>query len=761
MHIEHPPPCPPTCTHCLAFDNHARAICSLPPSPNSKWCPVHEELQAKLLKTYKRLTVAFEAHDVALLPSRVEDIVREGDLVRLRLWSEAARHRWSLARRVIVARAEHHAQFYAGGDWGHCRFVETVRAESARMEHFLRALDQQAYSVTLAQQSASWVLDVPAGPAFICNDSPSTLNTDKLVNSPLTPPPSPPSPAARNLPRRPSGPSTKKVRQRRASSTAQPSPEAADLDAFFAQMSPSSPPPTSRDLLARLRTYLEPPADLLPTVPGSTWTSFIEAVFRHVVLRVPALATLALAAPSSLPSSPSLDTASTPATFDVAPPSSVEAFLDLLESRLAPAFVPAGSESSSEVGEREVELLWRALKFARGTPSSANGSSVDDASAGDDGLLGVGVLADALDVVFGEAADLSDDGLDHDVSGAGDGSSLVVLGARVRRDQQVKVEWPRAGWDLFYQLIACPGCTLIATRSLATWTTNRRLAALSHFPAWAVSGESTAERAFRLSRAVLCTSNSCTAGKKVKRVEQKDSTAKKGKGKKTIFLEELERSWMYIKLPVDDIRSTQILDYLASLPDRFTVLARRTATDEVTHLPPSSETSCSSGRRCSCCRTGDMWLNRVRSGFSPAERRAARWTTSSFFPRDSILSTLLKSSSPESRFHDAPYDDTYDALIFDSSPSTHDQWTAFADDVARALLEAQQCDTIGELFRREHKAALDRGEMRLSFRDDLRSCATEVERRAGAGGAGGDEPGRRSAFRCEDEWTARGIFREA
>lgn len=63
---------------------------------------------------------------MALLPSRVEDIVREGDLVRLRLWSEAARHRWSLARRVIVARAEHHAQFYAGGDWGHCRFVETV-----------------------------------------------------------------------------------------------------------------------------------------------------------------------------------------------------------------------------------------------------------------------------------------------------------------------------------------------------------------------------------------------------------------------------------------------------------------------------------------------------------------------------------------------------------------------------------------------------------------------------------------------------------
>lgn len=92
----------------------------------------------------------------------------------------------------------------------------------------------------------------------------------------------------------------------------------------------------------------------------------------------------------------------------------------------------------------------------------------------------------------------------------------------------------------------------------------------------------------------------------------------------------------------------------------------------------------------------------------------------------------------------------------------HDKWTAFADDVARALLEAQQCDTIGELFHREHDGAFERGEMRASFRDDLRSCAAEVGLRAGDGAArGGEQPERRSAFRCEDEWTARGIFREA
>lgn len=137
--------------------------------PQSSPPDSHKRSQAKLLKTYKRLTGAFEAHDNSLLPASVDEIVAEPGLATLRRWSEEARHRWSLARRVIVARAEHHAQFYAGGDWGHCRFVETVcvsatpsdlfekrlvlthpshsRAESVRMERFLCTLDQQAYTV--------------------------------------------------------------------------------------------------------------------------------------------------------------------------------------------------------------------------------------------------------------------------------------------------------------------------------------------------------------------------------------------------------------------------------------------------------------------------------------------------------------------------------------------------------------------------------------------------------------------------------------
>lgn len=86
--------------------------------------------QAKLLKTYKRYSLAVDSFDNSMLPDDIEAIDSEKDLVRLRDWSEQCRQKWSLVRRVIVARAEHHQQFYAGGDWGHCLFVESLYALS-------------------------------------------------------------------------------------------------------------------------------------------------------------------------------------------------------------------------------------------------------------------------------------------------------------------------------------------------------------------------------------------------------------------------------------------------------------------------------------------------------------------------------------------------------------------------------------------------------------------------------------------------------
>ncbi|GAA5867512.1 hypothetical protein JCM1840_002532 [Sporobolomyces johnsonii] len=765
MHLDHPPPCPPTCDHCLAYDNLARALCSRKPSPNSKWCSVHEELQAKLLKTYKRYTFAVESFDNSLLPKHIDAIFSEGDLAQLRTWSETSRQKWSLVRRVIAARAEHHQQFYAGGDWGHCLFVETLKEESLLLERFLRALDRQAYKITLAKSAASWILTTPAAPSFVCDDvaapsSPSSKPTTTSVtvnDAPLTPPPTPPL-AKQNLPpslppnssTTASSPAALSKTQRKAarrkaarqtsistSDNAFPPSPSSD-DAFFAIAAPPSPA-SPAELLIHLRTYLEPPSDLPSSVKPQTWRTFVDNLFRHVVLRIPALANLAFAGAGGMGC----------AEDETSKLKSVEAFLDCLEER-----IEASEASTAEAGKNEVEKLWRGLKFAK---SSASDEETDPSAREEDfdGLLGVGVLADGVANLFRPAYDESRD----------QDESVELLGGRVWRDAY-EGEWSREAWDLLYQFIACPGCTLIATRRLSTWATNRRLASLGHYPAWLspCEGQSgSTEKIFRLSGIVLCTTNSCKAGRKVKRVESKEKPAKgKGaRGKKTVYVEEWERAWMYIKLPLDEPRSQLLLDALSSLPSRFTVLARKTASDEVTHTPSELDEGCSSrvgGRRCTCCNAGDLWLNKVRSGLTPIERKAARWTTSTYFPLDTVLSSLLRSSSPETRFHSAPYSDSMDCLILDASPYsslTHDSWAAFAESVAQAVLAAQGCETVGELATREREAAVRRGDM--SEREWERMCVAAEE---GREKKGKDGKAKKVVYVCEEGMTARGLFRE-
>ncbi|CDR35863.1 RHTO0S01e08878g1_1 [Rhodotorula toruloides] len=724
MHYEHPPPCPPSCGHCLAYDNIAKSPCTQPASSDSKWCAVHEELQAKLLKSYKRLTHAFEAFDDSQLPPTHAAISTSDDLPRLRLWSEAARSKWNLARRVIVARAEHHQQFYAGGDWGHALFVETLNKERSRMEELLCALDRRAYEVTLSRSSVSWILQQPTRPSFVCDEGPpQSASTKQTIETPPTPPSTPPSRRV-NLPsaaKSPKTPSRASRRRKAANAPVVAASPTSDVDDFFAELSTPSPSQTDPHiLLDRIREYLVPPTDLAATVRPGTWTSFVESVVRYVVLRVPRLANLVLAASDA--------------------PTSVLGLLHLLEARLA-------NPESRAAGEAEVRSLWRGLKFAKSSAPTRVGTKTKSLEAADEGWLGVEVLADAIDAVFRSPR------LTASAVEAGEpvetGEAVKLLGGLCWRESS-RQDWPREGWDLFYQLIGCAGCALIATRSLAAWMTNRRLASLGHYPAWRDPTESPAERIFRLSGIALCSSNASSAGKRVKRIEQKG--AKGGKGKKTVFVEEWEVGWMYIKLPLDDLRSALVLDHLASRPSQFAVVARRTAADEVTHDSSGEGNVCRSTQRCSCCR--ELPLVRIRSGLSLADRKTARWTVSTCFPRDTVLSSMLKSSSPESRFHPAPYADSYDAIIVDSSPATsptHDAWSKFADSVAQAVLDAQGVESLAALTVREKDAAVERGEMPEGEWEQRQACAVQAKQ---------DKRPRKVAYVCEENLTARRIFRE-
>ena len=185
--------------------------------------------------------------------------------------------------------------------------------------------------------------------------------------------------------------------------------------------------------------------------------------------------------------------------------------------------------------------------------------------------------------------------------------------------------------------------------------------------------------------------------------------------------------------PVDDVRSGKILHHLASLPDRFIVLARRTATDKVTHLSPSAATSCSSsGRRCSCCKSDDMWLNRVRSGFSPVERRAARWTStscaSSFFSFLSVLCISLTVRRRPHRSLPARHDplDPPRVLLARVALPRH----ALRRHVRRPHLRRDACDArqVDRLCRRR-RSGHPRG---AAVRHDRRALSPRARRRARA-----------------------------
>lgn len=164
--------------------------------------------------------------------------------------------------------------------------------------------------------------------------------------------------------------------------------------------------PDTAELLSRLRNYLIPPMTLPTNIRHSTWYSTVANLFRHVILRIPSLALLALD--------------STGEGDEVSTFSTVESFLDFLERR-----------SCCVV---EVERLYTSLNFAKTwAEEEGNGSR----------LLGVGVLRDAIAEVYRVRNE--DDELP--------GKFVQVLGGRVYKEPN-EDEMPDEFWDLFYQFVS-------------------------------------------------------------------------------------------------------------------------------------------------------------------------------------------------------------------------------------------------------------------------------------------------------------------
>lgn len=172
--------------------------------------------------------------------------------------------------------------------------------------------------------------------------------------------------------------------------------------------------------LERMRAYLVPPVDLPRGVRKNVWRAFISGIFRYCIVRLPALAPLAMATryESSDEEGSEEEEGTTLST--------IEEFLDLLESRM-----------DSRCGE-EIDQLWSAIKFSRIATSIETGAERVVASA-EHGFLGVGVLSDLLLDVYRTEEEREEKGVE-------------ILGGKVWKVASQGLLCDE-GFDIFYQFV--------------------------------------------------------------------------------------------------------------------------------------------------------------------------------------------------------------------------------------------------------------------------------------------------------------------
>lgn len=195
----------------------------------------------------------------------------------------------------------------------------------------------------------------------------------------------------------------------------------------------------------------------------------------------------------------------------------------------------------------------------------------------------------------------------------------------------------------------------------------------------------------------------------------------------------------------DDPSTSLLVDALMS-SEKVIVLSRDVRAQVTTAHPKIA--TLSSRKPCSChCHPGEeIWLTRVRSGLTPAQRRSANWTASTrsllppFSPTIRILElntlchlisdlvghgmaleSFSRNYSPERRYG-RQFEDVVDLLIFDnrSDQEPHD-WHSFSEIVAKHVLQSRGCASWEELVEGQTMTGVVRhdcpGNARAIFRE--------------------------------------------
>ncbi|QRV96705.1 hypothetical protein RhiJN_24723 [Ceratobasidium sp. AG-Ba] len=602
---------------------------------NSKWCSTHEEIEGKLLKLYKRHTVALES-DIALNKSTFStrsDLLKNGltdgdkdgviSLEELRTWYADFRNQWVLATRALETRIRHHNAFYNGGDAGHLQYLDFLRLLTTNLEDMMRRCDELGYELLLEKERAIWVQRAPPSTEsggcgletdtasatcgeILCAKNPSDRNGatpargDRAL---LTPPPSPTLPISKG----------RKAKQAKEPIELGPGCQSLSCPDEISCKDLQRRQAIVRKLCAFLQVALLEPR-------ARTWESQNSE-----------------AGPICMRDQP------------------------IIREPFAKFVVEFISSDAPTTGE--LEKLTKKLPFVRGESISAE--LIRDAIADNFRLTG---LKNDTDITK-----LCND-------------SISLLGGRVFRKPWTGPLPPEA-WDVMHQLVACAGCAIGTSRTFSEALYVRRSTfvggrvegasrlgvtvpaclppgAVPRFPRWQDSCSSP-EIAMRILNVWLAADN-----RKAKRSELKKFTPKV-RGMKSTYSEHEERHWMYLRMRWSEAR---LRSFLASLDasDKYTVLAQRQTKPEPTHVyVPKKESH--------------AWVSRVRSGNTPVSRRSARWTTSSVF-RMEIFDYFHK-RSPEAKAGLAylDQDDMLEAVVMDDS---NGDWDPFLQSVVNVLVSA-------------------------------------------------------------------------
>ncbi|KAM0786013.1 hypothetical protein ACM66B_006829 [Microbotryomycetes sp. NB124-2] len=249
-------------------------------------------------------------------------------------------------------------------------------------------------------------------------------------------------------------------------------------------------------------------------------------------------------------------------------------------------------------------------------------------------------------------------------SGAGEtepgeeGMGLQLLGGW-RYAYPLRRSMTRAEWDHLYDLCACPDCAVRCCIRFQDLAMIRRLTVVPNgpeappFELWGDAGETDAGRILRALDIVKCCESGTGANDAETRKVGGSLIGNKGKG---LWVERVERNWMFLKISITHFKPLAVLDALSE--DHVVVVRSRVTPGRPLPSYPLPSPN-------------HLWFSRHRSAPAKPDLKHAPWQSDpDEFGRgncevDLIYNVLDSLDSPEKSQGMPSFEDTFEVLVLD------------------------------------------------------------------------------------------------